>query len=123
MTLGRALSLAAVVALLIGVATGLSHVGHSTTSTCKGDTWVVVARGEPSPSGASADNTRAARTAAPHPLSCPGSARDPKGGWLAYYLFASPQDAQAYVNALIAAGYVEQSAGFTPYVRPAPASQ
>ena len=104
MDLRRAVSLAAVVAVALGVATGLSHVGHSTASKCTG-TWLVVVGHSVDRINAATVNSRAAALA---PTLCPTAVADPKGGYFAVATFTNQTDANTYLQQLVSAGYVKQ---------------
>jgi len=116
MTWRRAAALAAVVAFAIGTLTGLSHIGQSTLSKCgTGSWWAVVGRAA-DPLDAATNNSRASQMVAPS--ACSGSQKDGHGGYYAFTLFKDEASAQAYVDALVQAGYAAKW-HFTPYVTPA----
>ena len=115
MTVRRAVSLGVLVVALLGIATGVSHIGHSTTSKCQG-TWRVVVGHTTDPAGTATENSRAIHLV---PATCTSAAKNPKGGYDAYALFATEADAQAYLQQLVAAGYAKQW-GFQPTVEQAP---
>ncbi|HET7566559.1 MAG TPA: hypothetical protein VFJ91_01090 [Gaiellaceae bacterium] len=101
MTLARALSLLVLVGGLLGVATGLSHVGHDTRSKCNG-TWAVLVGHAADQVDAATINNRASQMVA---SDCYGSIENPKGGWDAIATFHDPADANAFLQQLVAAGY------------------
>ena len=118
MTWRRAASLAAVVAVLLGAATGASHIGHSSTNTCVGTWWVVV--GHPQDRAAVAtENSRAVDTVT---ATCSGSVAAPTGGgYLAIVRFKTQAEAEDYQQQLVAAGFAK-AWDFDPYVAQAPRS-
>ena len=117
MTVRRAVSLGILVAVLLGTATGLSHVGHTSVSKCTG-TWRVVVGTSTDSSASPTQNSRAIGLV---PALCTGSAKNAKGNYEAFALFDTEQEAQAYAQQLVAAGYAKQW-GFEPYVEQPPAS-
>lgn len=118
-TARRAVSLAALVAVLLGAATGVSHIGHSTISGCLNRGWWVVVGNPQSRLSTATENSRAAALV---PSACANAAKDTKAGWLAYSSFSTATDAQAYLQQLVSAGYAK-TYGFQPYVMQAPAQQ
>ena len=113
MSVSRAVSLAAVVVVLLGGAIGLSHVGHPTvTGPCLGHGWAVVIGHFESPHDVPPLNTHASKLIA---NDCYGALQDPNGGWNAVATFASQGDAQAYADDLTKDGWV-QSYGYQPVV-------
>ena len=115
MTRSRAISLAAVIAIALGVATGLSHVGHSGISGCNGS-WESVLGHAVDQVNASTVNTRAAQLV-PNP--CLGYDKDPQGGWFAVATLGSETAARVYTNQLIYYGFADLW-GFRPYFRAKP---
>ena len=116
-TLGRAASLAVVLAAALGILTGLTHVGQAgKTTSCKGDWQVVVGTAVDAVNAATA-NSRASQFI---PTPCAGAEKDPRTGtYYALATFPSQQTAQQYADALVTAGY-SKAYGVQPRVRPAP---
>lgn len=117
MTVRRAVSLGVLVAVLLGTATGLSHVGHTSVSTCTG-TWRVVVGTSTDSSASPTQNSRASQLV---PTPCTGATKNTKGLYEGYALFDTEQEAQTYAQQLVAAGYAKQWS-FEPYVEQAPAT-
>ena len=111
MTVRRAVTLGALVAALIGTATGLSHIGHSTLSPCTG-TWRVILNHATDQTSTSTQNARAVALV---PTVCTGAAKSAHGGWDAYAVFDTQSEAAAYAQQLVNAGYVTES-GYQPTV-------
>ena len=113
MSVSRAVSLAAVVVVLLGGAIGLSHVGHPTvTGTCVGRGWAVVIGHSPNAVDIPPMNDHASKLI---PNDCYAALQDPNGGWNAVAKFTSQSDAQAFADDLTKDAWV-QKYGYQPVV-------
>ena len=97
MTVRRAVSLGALIAFLLGAATGLSHVGHSTISPCTGG-WRVVVGHEVDAIDTATVNARVINLLPDTP--CLGSEKAAGGGFNSTATFNSEQEAKAYMHEL-----------------------
>ncbi len=111
MSANRAVALIALVAVLLGGAIGLSHVGQAQViGPCNGRTWDVVIGHAPDTGDVAVFNTRAGKLV---PTDCQSFQLDPNGGYFAVAQFTAQSDAQAWLDALVKAGWTAKY-GFQP---------